>query len=474
MTRALGLPDSFAGIREKGRREPSYLVDPIGKLPPLKPFQRGLLRAMRESFNGSSRAMVSSFTGTGKTRIGMEYAVESLQSDEPDEVVLWVAQKSELLEQACDSIEQLWPWLTRTGESLQVFRYWEGERFESLLPQGPSLVIGTAQQIISRLAQQEPFLMSALARTHLLIIDEAHHALARGHQTIIEGYEAARSGRPVRVLGLTATPGRSNIVDPCETAKLAALFGHRLIVPEVAAEDGALHWFQAQKYLSLLTHRKVEAPSQVQQTLGKRQLPVAEDQAGYRDFTSEFLEVVGEDSMRNRTILQTLAQLSAAGRHMLVFCCNIPQAEMLFQSVLVQGDSAGLIHHKIDPRDRQHTIARFRRRELRMLFNVEVLTTGFDAPKVDTIVMCRPTLSRVLYEQMVGRGMRGPEMGGTEHCEVVDFTTNFGRFNEPQAWEAFWEEWKRPDQDPTSERAWPGWEIVRAEPEVIPPGAVAG
>lgn len=151
---------------------------------------------------------------------------------------------------------------------------------------------------------------------------------------------------------------------------------------------------------------------------------------------------------------------------MLVFCCNVAQAELLAQSLVVQGTPAGLIHHHIDRRDRHHTVAQFRRQELRILFNVEVLTTGFDAPKVDTIVMCRPTLSRVLYEQMVGRGMRGPKMGGTEWCEVVDFTSNFGKFQEPQAWEAFWREWKRPESEdlgPVFEGL--GWDVVRARPE---------
>ena len=96
--------------------------------------------------------------------------------------------------------------------------------------------------------------------------------------------------------------------------------------------------------------------------------------------------------------------------------------------------------------------------------NVEVLTTGFDAPRCDTIVMCRPTLSRVLYEQMVGRGMRGPGMGGTEWCEIVDFTSNFGQFEEPMAWEAFWDDWKSSGTD-GAPAVGSGWNVVRAAPE---------
>ncbi len=471
--RALGLPDSFAGVSERGRRAPSYEIDPIGALPPLKPFQRGILRELRVALGRGKRAMVSSFTGTGKTRLGMEYATESLLAEEDGAAVLWVAQKGELLDQACDSIEQLWPWVAQSsGQPLGVFRYWEGQRFEDPLPAGPVLVVATAQQLLSRLGARDPFVEAVLARAQLVVIDEAHHALARGHRVLIDAYERSRDGRPSRVLGLTATPGRSNLFDPEESARLADLFGHTLIVPLVAAPGSALAWFQNQGYLAYLRHKLIDAPSQVRQTLGKLGRPlVEEDQAGYRDYTPETLSVIGEDSTRNRKILETLTRLHLEVRHSLVFCCNIAQAEMLAQSLLVQGVAAGVIHHEIDRRDRHHTIRRFRSGDLRTLVNVEVLTTGFDAPKVDTIVMCRPTLSRVLYEQMIGRGMRGPQMGGTDWCEIVDFTTNFGRFEEPQAWEAFWEEWHAPAPAPAAAEPWPGWEVIAAEPEAERAGA---
>ena len=109
-SRAVGLPDAFAGIRTRPPREKSYEISPIGELPALKPYQRGILREVRDRLKSSGRVMVSSFTGTGKTRLGMEYVIDVLLGDEQRPVVLWIAQKRELLDQACDSIEQLWPW----------------------------------------------------------------------------------------------------------------------------------------------------------------------------------------------------------------------------------------------------------------------------------------------------------------------------------------------------------------------------
>jgi len=470
MTRALGLPDAFAGLRTKRERQPSYEIEPIGSLPPLKPFQRGILREVRGLLESKNRAMVSCFTGTGKTRMGMEYAVDLLLADEEGPLVLWVAQKGELLDQACDAIEQLWPWRGQEcGEPLQVLRYWEGNRFDEELAERPTLVVASSQQVLARLEGDDPFIRTVLSRARLVVIDEAHHALAKGHRRLVDEYEKLRRPRPRRTLGLTATPGRSNLIDPDESRKLAELFGRTLVVPKVAHHGGALGWFQREGFLSDIRQRQIDLPSQIAQTLGKRRI-VDTDQSGYRDFTPEFLEVVGEDSTRNRAILEQLTRLDADRRQMLVFCCNVAQAELLAQALVVQGTPAGVIHHQIDARDRHHAIAQFRRGDLRLLFNVEVLTTGFDAPRVDTIVMCRPTLSRVLYEQMVGRGMRGPQMGGTEWCEIVDFTSNLGNFQEPQAWEAFWKEW----QDPKSENLEMvfedlGWQVVAAEPEAAEP-----
>lgn len=102
ITRAVGLPDAFAGMRAKRERANDYEIDTIGELKPLKAFQRGVLREVRTILDRSARAMVSSFTGTGKTRIGMEYVVDTITTSVEPALVLWVAQKGELLDQACE------------------------------------------------------------------------------------------------------------------------------------------------------------------------------------------------------------------------------------------------------------------------------------------------------------------------------------------------------------------------------------
>ena len=73
---------------------------------------------------------------------------------------------------------------------------------------------------------------------------------------------------------------------------------------------------------------------------------------------------------------------------------------------------------------RRALIEDFRHGGLSVLCNYGVLTTGFDAPRVRAVVIARPTTSPVLYEQMIGRGMRGPRFGGTDVCLVMDIADN--------------------------------------------------
>ncbi len=444
---AFRLPRSFAGTPDDhAYKERFFDVPSRVDVPPLKPFQRGMLNEVRQRLQHSGRIMVSSFTGTGKTRVGMECVARHLSDRDGEDappVALWVAQKHELIDQACGAIEELWPWINVSGTPLRVIVFSRGKSFHANdLPSWPTLVVATSHQLQMRVSSDDQFTNFFLGRVSLMVIDEAHYALAPGHRMIIESHQKLRGENRCLVLGLSATPGRSNIAEPTESYQLANLFHRRLIVPNTGGAR-ALRWFQSRGYLSKLSHRELPLKSQIPQTLGKRKIKnIYTSDDGDRDITGEVLGIIAEDSLRNRGILRVLKALyQDPDRSTLVFCCNIRQAELLTQAMILSGMPCEVIHHKIDKRDRRGVVQKFRIREIPMLLNVEILTTGFDAPKTNTIVMCRPTFSRILYEQMIGRGMRGPGMGGTETCEIIDFTDNFEFYEEPRAWEAFWKEW---------------------------------
>ncbi len=95
------------------------------------------------------------------------------------------------------------------------------------------------------------------------------------------------------------------------------------------------------------------------------------------------------------------------------------------------GRSSACITAKTRSSTRRGLIERFRSGAVSTLCNYGVLTTGFDAPSVRCVVVARPTASRILYEQMIGRGLRGPLFGGTEECLVIDVDDNIQWRNEP-------------------------------------------
>ena len=79
---------------------------------------------------------------------------------------------------------------------------------------------------------------------------------------------------------------------------------------------------------------------------------------------------------------------------------------------------------------RSATLEDFKKGKLNILCNERLMSTGFDAPKTDTIVIAKPTFSIVLYSQIIGRGLRGPEIGGTEYCKIIDVKDNIRGYSD--------------------------------------------
>jgi DNA repair protein RadD len=132
--------------------------------------------------------------------------------------------------------------------------------------------------------------------------------------------------------------------------------------------------------------------------------------------------MLGREQHRNRKIIERLVKLPKKHR-VLVFACSIEHAKILtlcLNRALGPG-SAALVTGETPRAERLEIIERFRKGDgVRFLCNVGVLTMGFDAPKTDVVCITRPTWSSIAYEQMVGRGLRGPLNGGTEKCLILD------------------------------------------------------
>ena len=125
----------------------------------------------------------------------------------------------------------------------------------------------------------------------------------------------------------------------------------------------------------------------------------------------------------------------------LCFACSVDHARALAVLLRRNGRSAEVVTGETRRSTRRQLIEAFRAGHVQVLCNYGVLTTGFDAPKIRAVVIARPTTSVVLYEQMIGRGVRGPNNGGTEECLVIDLEDNIKQFQGQMAYARMREFW---------------------------------
>ena len=143
----------------------------------------------------------------------------------------------------------------------------------------------------------------------------------------------------------------------------------------------------------------------------------------FHDITNSKIREIGDNLHRNRLIFDKLESLvNEEGRKsILFFACSVEHSQLIsFVLDAIYGIRSASIDHTTSTEERDETIHDFRTGRISVLCNYGILSTGFDSPKVDCVFVSRPTFSHLLYNQMVGRGLRGPRSGGTSDCIIVD------------------------------------------------------
>lgn len=417
---------------------PSYEeVEPYTRLDPLKPFQRSLKGQALEIFGeepGANRAILTLPTGAGKTRTAVEALTDWFISARGEMFLLWIAQSEELCEQAVQAFKEVWR--DRGGESrdigrrsLHIYRLW-GSRRDVFDEAVPGVIVATIDKLRSLLGGDSPDSpqeegrdtgRAVMSDVGVVVIDEAHRAEAPSYRGVlasglgIDFRGSSSSERPV--LGLTATPHRSQDE---ETSRLARRFYNRLLRPEGFPDDPH-EWIGTFREQGILSHAEHVILPHVG---GEERLTEEQEEffQQWNDVPPDVLDRLGQERDRNRQLRDAILELDEDWA-ILFFGCSVQQAQAM--SVLVgRHRSTAVITSETRAVTRREYVERFRRGEIKVLCNYGVLTTGFDAPQVQAVVIGRPTTSRVLYAQMIGRGMRGPEFGGTERCLVIDAEYN--------------------------------------------------
>ena len=402
----------------------------------LHPYQRqvlddlmGFLRPNpKDIVPASQRAIVHMPTGAGKTRVACHAACSLLSGAQAEgKVVVWLASTEELCDQAAEDLERAWSVLG--NRPIAVYRYWGDASLDLTELESGFLVAGLPK--LWAASGKDVRLMRDLAEvTAGVIYDEAHQAIARTYRYLTEQLLTYQPP----LLGLTATPGRTATIGDSDY-ELATMFDSNKVSIDPRGHGDPVTYLIKQGYLAEPDFSQIEVSSQVR---------VKEPKEGF-DYRPKDLYELGEDQTWRKAIVDaTLSAMRKFSRTM-VFCPSVQSVRECAEAIRNMGKRAEVVLGETSDESRRCSIERFKddSTEPIALFNYNVLTAGFDAPRTKCVVIGRPTTSLVLYSQMMGRAMRGRQSGGNRTCQIYTvIDTNlpgFGSVAEAFSnWEELW------------------------------------
>ena len=149
---------------------------------------------------------------------------------------------------------------------------------------------------------------------------------------------------------------------------------------------------------------------------------------------------LSKESVRNIEIVKRLKKECDNGSKIIFFACGVPHSKQICAFLTLLNIKAAHIDGDVSNNRRKKLINDFVNGKIQIICNYEILSTGFDAPKTDVVFISRPTFSIVLYAQMIGRGLRGPAIGGSKTCKIIDVKDNIqGYSNEDSVYDYFQE-----------------------------------
>lgn len=333
----------------------------------LRPYQEDARDAVLDQWaTGIRRTLLVLVTGGGKTIIFSKVIEECVRRGER---VLILAHRGELLEQAADKL------LASTGLGCAL------EKAEaSCLGSWFRVVVGSVQSLTreKRLSQFPPDYFDTI------VVDEAHHALSDSYRRVLDYFNEAK------VLGVTATPDRGDMRNLGDVFESLA---YEYTLPR-AIHEGYLAQIKA---LTIPLRLDISGVGMQSGDYKASDIDTALD---------PYLHSIADEMIKNCADRKTVVFLPLIATSQKL--CGILQ-DKGFRAAEVNGSSP----------DRSKILAAFDRGEYNVLCNSMLLTEGWDCPSVDCIVVLRPTKSRSLYCQMVGRGTRLHP--GKDHLLLLDF-----------------------------------------------------
>lgn len=347
---------------------------------------------------GVGNPVVALPTGTGKSLVIGGF-IRKVLGIWPKQRFMILTHVKELVEQNADKLEKMWPMAP-----IGIYSAGLGRR-DTVMP----ITFGGVASVVNCIEQ--------FGHRDLLIVDECHLISSKADTMYGEVILGLKKINPcLKVIGLSATPfrlGQGMITD-------GGLFTD--ICYDLTGVD-AFNRLIAEGYLSPLIPKRTRI-----------ELDVSEVGMNNGEFAAGQLQAAVDKEDITYAALQEACEYGHDRRSWLIFASGVEHAEHIAQTLSSFGVPCAAIHSKLKDSERDARLAAFKRGELRALANNNVLTTGFDYPPIDLIVMLRPTMSPGLWVQMLGRGTRPSPETGKRNCLVLDFAGNtrrLGPINDP-------------------------------------------
>jgi len=360
-------------------------------------------------------------TGGGKTRTAVDTLLRYHVSNGGK--VLWVAHRTELLNQALAAFRNS-AFSQLMGDRKELRCHLISGSHDQAVKLSPQddIVIASVQSIRQDSTGGENLEKNWLShhKNVVLVIDEAHHAPARTYRGLIDTFR--KHANPFRMIGLTATPFRTA---EREQGHIKKLF------PDDITYKTDLRTLINRGILAEPFFRSPETGVSLRNELTEESLRKLElRNFDWSTLDEQSAKSIGENQVRNRAIVDHYLANQQEYGQTIVFALNVPNAlalEALFKkkgvmAAFVVGqllDKGGT--RNVSSKEREKAIRGFKDGTIQVLINVNILTEGVDLPATQTVFLARPTTSRTLMMQMIGRGLRGKKAGGTDKSYLVSF-----------------------------------------------------
>ena len=346
-------------------------------------YQEDMKERIEKALRLHRSVMAQMPTGTGKTYL-LTAVIDSFVSNNPMEKVWIVAHRRELVSQI--------------DETVRKFHSYSASNTSSLLSSVKAMSIQWLMRHYDEI-EEEP---------GMIVIDEAHHALAKTYKEMWERFPKAK------FLGLTATPCRLN------GKGFTDLF-------DVLVQSWGVPEFISKGRLATYDFVSIKLDGVTQRLIDSLQKRGADG-----DYQNKEMDMLLNKKPSIERLYRSLEEFGK-DRKGIVYAINISHAQKITKLYQEHGVKAIAIDSKTPAMERQQDVEAFKKGDIQVLVNVDIFSEGFDCPDVEFVQLARPTLSLAKYLQMVGRGLRVAK--GKKNCVIIDNVGLYRVFGLPsQVW----------------------------------------